>query len=96
MSCVASQLAQIEGDFAFLALDRRQPSQLLAFYRGMPLYTYFDVQWEALFFSTNERFIRNAFDPPIAGHMLPAQQLLCFSTERIPDWSAQSLVIETV
>lgn len=96
MSCVASQLAEIEGDFAFLALDRRQPSQLLAFYRGVPLYTYFDVQWEALFFSTNECFIRNAFDPPIAGHVLPEEQLLRFNTDRIPDWNAQSLMIEAV
>ncbi len=72
------QLKQLQGDFTFLACDRRTPEKLLVVRHGCPLSVHWDVSWQVLTFSSRYVFLRRTFGPAILNQHLPADRLLLF------------------
>ncbi len=94
---VSECLAQMEGQFTFLALDRRCPSRLLVLKHENPLCLHYQSEWQALIFCSRYIFLRQAFGKSVITEALPHDRLLCFDAQHLPelanhpysDWAAR-------
>lgn len=77
-------LQQLQGDFTFLAGHQGRPTQLLVVKHGRPLSVYHHESWQALLFSSRYLFLRHTFGPRLLQQTLPADQLLLFDADAIP------------
>jgi len=84
LSSVRPLICQLEGEFTFLACDRRRPDQLLVLKHENPLSACFREDWRALFFSSQYLFLRKSFGEHIHAESLPDDRLLLFEAGRIP------------
>jgi glucosamine 6-phosphate synthetase-like amidotransferase/phosphosugar isomerase protein len=94
---VEESLACLTGEFTFLAVDCRRPTQLLAFKHANPLNVYYHQEWGALIFSSSYLFLRRAFGHAVSRQTLAAAQVLRFdalrltATDGLPDHSTTRL-----
>ncbi len=75
----------MQGQYTFLACDRRRPEQLLALKHNNPLCIHFHLQWNALVFSSRYIFLRKAFGVSLIAEALEHDQLMLFDARSIPE-----------
>jgi glucosamine 6-phosphate synthetase-like amidotransferase/phosphosugar isomerase protein len=84
LTAVRSQLQQLQGEFTFLACDRRAPEQLLVLKHHKPLSLHFHPVWNVLIFSSRYIFLRKTFGRSLLAERLPSNQLLLFDARALP------------
>ena len=84
LTAVRSQLQQLQGEFTFLACDRRAPKQLLLLRHHKTLSVHFHPGWNILIFSSRYIFLRKTFGRVILAERLPRNQLLLFEARALP------------
>ncbi len=82
---VRKRINLLDGLFATLSVDLRQPTKLLVLKNLMPLCLHYEERLGALFFSSRYLFLRKAFGRSVTTEALPAEQGFCFEAERLPD-----------
>ena len=75
----------LEGEFTFLACDRRTPDWLLVLKHKNPLCIHHQPTWNALIFSSRYLFLRKAFGTSMNAEKLEPNQLMLFNAYRISD-----------
>ncbi len=85
LSEVDNYLAEMQGQFTFLAIDRRCPARLLVFKHENPLCLHYQSDWQALLFSSRYLFLRKAFGQSVASEALPHDHLMAFDANRLPE-----------
>ena len=90
---VSECLAQMEGQFTFLALDRRCSSHLLVLKHENPLCLHYHSEWQALFFCSRHVFLRQAFGRSVISEALPHNQLLYFDAYRLPELASHPCAV---
>ncbi len=75
----------MEGQFTFLAADRRAPHRLLVLKHHNPLCVHYHADWQALIFSSRYIFLRKAFGKIVLTEALPHDQLLVYNARRLPE-----------
>jgi glucosamine 6-phosphate synthetase-like amidotransferase/phosphosugar isomerase protein len=84
LAAVQVQLRQLQGDFTFLACDRRAPDRLLVVrHHNKPLSVHFHPDWNALIFSSRYIFLRKRFGPVVLTEELPRDQILLFEARSL-------------
>ena len=89
---IVESLACLTGESTFLAVDRRQPTRLLAFKHINPLNVYYHPAWNALIFSSSYLFLRRLFGHSVSRQPLAAAQLLCFDALHLANTTGTPLV----
>lgn len=85
LAAVRSQLRQLQGQFTFLACDRRTPERLLVVrHQNKPLSVHFQAAWNVLIFSSRYIFLRKRFGSVLLNERLPRNQLLLFEAGALP------------
>ncbi len=90
---VTESLACLDGEFTFLAVDRRCPTRLLAFKHTNPLNVYYHREWGALIFSSSYLFLRRTFGSSVSRQTLVATQLLGFDALRLTTLNGQPVAV---
>ncbi|HTP11154.1 MAG TPA: hypothetical protein VMP08_23025 [Anaerolineae bacterium] len=90
---VSECLAQMEGQFTFVALDRRCPAHLLVLKHANPLCLHYQSEWQALFFCSRYLFLRQAFGRSVITEALPHDQLLYFDACRLPELTSHPCAV---
>jgi glucosamine 6-phosphate synthetase-like amidotransferase/phosphosugar isomerase protein len=85
LAAIRPLIRRLEGKFTFLACDRRRPERLLLLKHNNPLYTHFRPEWNALFISSRYVFLRMAFREDVHAEALPADRLMLFQADVLPD-----------
>ena len=89
LATVRPRLQHLQGQFTFVACDRRAPGKLLVVKHANPLCLHFQREWNALIFSSRYLFLRKAFGRAVAAETLPHDQLLLFEADALPQWGHQ-------
>ncbi|MCB0164335.1 MAG: hypothetical protein KDI79_08925 [Anaerolineae bacterium] len=76
-------LSCMQGQFTFLAADRRAADKLLVVKHQNPLSIYYHPQWAALIFSSSYIFLRKMFGPVVIHQTLPCDQLMHFKATQL-------------
>lgn len=84
LSEVRHKLNQLEGQYTFLACDRRAPTQLLVVKHQNPLCLHFQPDWNSLIFSSRYLYLRKTFGRVVSTETLPPDQLLLFEATSLP------------
>lgn len=74
----------LRGTYAVLAVDLRRPTNLLALKQLRPLCLHYELEWEALFFSSRYLFLRKAFGRAVITEALESGYGYCFDALRLP------------
>lgn len=82
-------LRSLQGDFTFLAADRRAPERLVVLKHANPLCLHYHAPWHALLFSSRYIFLRKAFGFSITTEALPHDQMLLFEARWLPEMGSQ-------
>ena len=93
LSKVSECLTQMDGQFTFLALDRRCPSHLLVLKHENPLCLHYQAEWQALIFCSRYVFLRQAFGRSVISEALPHNQLLYFDAYRLPELASHPCAV---
>jgi len=84
LSAARSRLGLLQGQFTFLACDRRNPARLLVLKHNNPLCLHYHRNWNALIFSSRYVFLRKAFKCTLAVEALEHNRLLLFDALTLP------------
>jgi glucosamine 6-phosphate synthetase-like amidotransferase/phosphosugar isomerase protein len=84
LAAVRPRLEHLQGQFTFMACDRRTPTKLLVVKHRNPLSLHFQSEWKALIFSSRYLFLRKTFGRAVAVETLPHDQLLLFESGLLP------------
>ena len=93
LQAVSECLAQMKGQFTFLALDRRCPARLLVLKHENPLCVHYAPEWQAVLFSSRYLFLRKAFGQSVVSEALPHDQLLCYDAAQLPERAGQPCAV---
>jgi glucosamine 6-phosphate synthetase-like amidotransferase/phosphosugar isomerase protein len=87
LAAVRPRLRHLQGQFTFMACDRRAPTKLLAVKHRNPLSLHFQPDWNTLIFSSRYLFLRKTFGRAVAAETLLEDQLLLFDSDLLPQSS---------
>jgi hypothetical protein len=93
LTTVRSQLQQLQGEFTFLACDRRAPERLLLLKHHKTLSVHFHPVWNVLIFSSRYIFLRKTFGRTTLAERLPRDQLLLFEARALPHLGHQPVAV---
>jgi glucosamine 6-phosphate synthetase-like amidotransferase/phosphosugar isomerase protein len=91
LSAILPHIQLLEGQFTFLACDRRSPSWLVVLKHNNPLCVHYHPAWNALIFSSRYIFLRKAFGQSLIAEALDHDQLLLFDGLSIPEASGRPI-----
>ncbi len=84
-SLLRAQSRRLQGRFATLSVDLRQPARLIALKHLRPLCLHYEPALQALFFSSRYVFLRRAFGRAVITEALDSGWGFCFNALQLPD-----------
>lgn len=81
---VREKVNLLEGTFATLSVDLRNPGRLLVLKQLQPLCLHYEPELEALFFSSRYVFLRKAFGRSVITEALENMHGFCFDARQLP------------
>lgn len=91
---IRERLRHVEGTFATLSVDLRQPTQLVALKYDNPLCLHYEPSLAALFFSSRYLFLRQAFGRSVITEALAPSHAYLFAAEQLPRSGMQPVCSE--
>jgi glucosamine 6-phosphate synthetase-like amidotransferase/phosphosugar isomerase protein len=88
-SILQCQSRRLEGRFATLSVDLRQPTRLTALKYLRPLCLHYEAELAALFFSSRYVFLRRAFGRSVITEALDSGWGFCFNALRLQDLGSE-------
>jgi len=85
LSSILPFVQLLKGEFTFLAIDQRSPSQMVVLKHKNPLCIHFHRQWNALIFSSRYIFLRKIFGHSIVAETLKQDHLMLFDANHIAE-----------
>jgi len=79
----------LDGQFTFMACDKRRPEQLLVVRHNNPLWHYYERELHALIFSSRYIFLRTEFRVSSLTHELRNNYLALFNAHELPRLKSQ-------
>lgn len=79
------RMQALEGQYTFLACDRRKPEQIVVIKHGNPLCIHFHEQWKAVLFSSRYVFLRKVFKHSFRDGSLPQDSVMLFDAMDLPE-----------
>jgi glucosamine 6-phosphate synthetase-like amidotransferase/phosphosugar isomerase protein len=80
---LARQASRLEGTFATISVDLRDPCRLVVIKHKKPLSLHYHAPWQALVFSSRYVFLRRAFGRAVITEALDSGKLLYFHARQI-------------
>lgn len=88
---IRQRLNLLNGRFATLSVDLREPTQLLALKHLRPLCLHYEAPMQALFFSSRYIFLRRAFGRAVITEALDSGFGFCFDALTLPEWGSDPI-----
>lgn len=85
-------LAELEGEFTFLAANGRWPTRLLVVKHRNPLSLHYQASWQALIFTSRYLFLRKQFGHGVSGETILPDHLLVYDAQQLPVRQHQPIV----
>lgn len=89
---IKEQVDLLEGTFATLSIDLRNPAGLLVLKHLRPLCIHYEEKWQALFFSSRYIFLRKAFGRSVITEALDSGRGYYYDARRLPEEGNQPLL----
>jgi glucosamine 6-phosphate synthetase-like amidotransferase/phosphosugar isomerase protein len=86
---VQERVSLLEGTFATLSVDLRRPAGLLVLKQFQPLCLHYEREWQALFLSSRDVFLRRAFGRSVITEALESGRGFYFDAQRLPQNGTQ-------
>ncbi len=96
LQSIAQRLQLLNGDFTFLAWDRRAPTRLLVFRQNNPLCVHWHAEWNALIFSSSYVFLRQTFGYSVRTEVLPRYRFLLFDALALPQNGLRPIAVQSL
>jgi glucosamine 6-phosphate synthetase-like amidotransferase/phosphosugar isomerase protein len=80
LQTIRPAIQQLEGEFTFLAGDRRTAARLLVVRHRNPLSVHYHASWQALIFSSRYVFLRKIFGRAVLAESVPRDHLMLFDS----------------
>jgi glucosamine 6-phosphate synthetase-like amidotransferase/phosphosugar isomerase protein len=84
LGLITQKIGLLQGIFATLSVDLRQPTRLLALKNLRPLCLHYEEPWQGLFFSSRYLFLRKAFGRGVITEALESGYGFYFDAEALP------------